>query len=189
MPYSSEVRVAVVSGTQPSIDVSLILWELSTTIDNANRLHNRQVDQDQVSVPVSGGTKTSFSLVRGPDFLANNNHSISLAAYQSGRPGPMFRSGRLETLPAGAPGNLGALVDVILVEQQRFTMAEINAMIPMPFTLADGNIVTTATLSSAPPSSNLTLVATGPLSGRPPTPIRFPLLSIYPTISLILRVS
>lgn len=162
MSYSSEVRVSTVKGASPSFNVSVILWELFTTIDNANRVRHMQVDQDQVSVPVSGGTIMPFSLVSGPDFLANRNHSISLAAYQRGIPGPMFRSGQLDTLPAGAPGNPDALVDVILVDQQRFTMAEMNARIPTPIRLPDGNTVTTVTVSSAPPSNTLTLVATGP---------------------------
>lgn len=162
MPYSSEVRVGVVSGTAPALGVSLTLWELSTTVDNANRLRHQQVDQDQISVQAAGGTRTGFSFFRGPDFLANNNHSISLAAYQSGLPGPMFRSGKLDTLPAGSPGNAAALVDILLIDPQRFTMTDINAMIPTPITLPDGNIVSTVTLSSAPPSRTLTLVATGP---------------------------
>lgn len=162
MSYSSEVRVDSVGGLSQQVDVSLILWELFTTIDNANRVRHVAVDNEQISVSVSGGTKTPFSFVRGPDFLANNNHTISLAAYQSGSPGPMFRSGRLDSLPAGAPGNPAALVDVMLVEQQRFTMADINAMIHTPMTLPDGNTVTTATVTSAPPSRTLTLVATGP---------------------------
>ena len=74
----------------------------------------------------------------------------------------MFRSGRMNTLPAGAPGNPDALVDVMLIDQQRFTMAEINGMIPTPMTLQDGTVVKTVTVTSAPPSRSLTLVATGP---------------------------
>lgn len=164
MPYASEVRVGTATGDPPDMNVSLLLWELSTTIDNAGRVREQQVDQDNVTVAVSGGTTTSFSFVRGPDFLSNNNHSISLAAYQEGLPGPMFRSGRFETLPAGSPGDPNGLVDILLVDQMRIPMADINSMIgaTLPMTLPDGNVIDTVTVSSAPPSDTLTLVATGP---------------------------
>jgi len=130
-------------------------------IDGDGRVRDARFNSDRVIVPVSGGNRTPFTLVRGTDFLANGRQ-ISLAAYQDGMPGPIFRSGRLQTLPAGAPGNRDALVSVILIGQQRFPIADINAMIPTPITLPDGNVVTTATVSSAPPSRTLTLVATGP---------------------------
>jgi hypothetical protein len=163
MAYSSEVRISSVSGPAPSIDVSLVLWELSTTIDNANRWHNHQTDQDRADISVSGGASTPFSFVRGPDFQANNGHDISLAAYHnlSSRPGPMFRSGRLAALPPGSPGNQAGLVDAILVKQSIFTMASINASIQTPFTLADGTVILTVVVSSAPPSRTLAFVATG----------------------------
>src|SRR5689334_1227451 len=162
MPYSSQIRVGAASGSPPSLDVSLTLWELFTTYDSASRAHQEQVDQEAVTVHVAGGASTPFSFVSGPSFTSNSNHDIGLAAYQAGQPGPVFRSGRLNTLPAGAPGNAAALVDVMLIDQRRFTMAEINAMIPLPMTLRDGTVITTATVTSAPPSRALTLVATGP---------------------------
>jgi hypothetical protein len=165
MPYSSEVRVWTATGDSPEMDVSLVLWELSTTIDNAGRVREQQVDQDNTTVSVSGGTTFPFSFVRGPDFLANNNHSISLAAYQAGgQSGPLFRSGRFETLPAGAPGNPDGLVDILLVDPMRVPMADINSMVAasLPMTLPDGNVINTITMTSAPPSDTLTLVATGP---------------------------
>jgi hypothetical protein len=161
MPYSSQVRVSTLSGTAPSGTVALTLWELFVTIDNSGRFRQQQVDQEQVSVQV-GGLPVPFAFTSGPSFTSNNNHTISLAGYQAGRPGPVFRSGRLDTLPAGAPGNTAALVDVLYLDQVRFTMAEINAMIPTPITLPDGTVISTATLTSAPPSNVLTLTATGP---------------------------
>jgi len=162
MPYASEIRVGVDSGSAPSITTNVTLWELSTTIDNAGRVRNQQVDQETVQVAVAGGVPFSVTTADGPSYLSRNNHSISLAAYQDGMPGAAFRSGPLETLPAGSPGDPNGLIDIMLVGAQRFTMAEINAMIPVPITLPDGNVISTATITSAPPSRNLTLVATGP---------------------------
>lgn len=162
MPYSSQVRVNDASGAAAQVNVSLTLWELSDVINGSGHIHEHQTDQDSTSVVASGGVPVGFSFVRGPSFSSNQNHDISLAAYQSGLPGPMFRSGRMSTLPAGAPGNPDALVDVMLIDQQRFTMAAINAAIPTPMTLQDGTVVKTATITSAPPSRSLTLVATGP---------------------------
>ncbi len=164
MSYSSEVRVSVASGNAPQTNVDLTLWELSTTIDGAGHVHEQQTDQDQTMVQVSGGTPFPFSFVRGPSFLMNNNHSIALAAYESGMPGPMFRSGRFDTLPAGSPGNPDGLVDIMLIAMTSQTVGDINTMLAaaMPLTLPDGNTVSTAMVSTAPPSRTVTLVATGP---------------------------
>ncbi len=162
MPYNSEVRVAVQSGSPFSGAVALQLWEISTTIDNAGRIRQQQVDQERVTTAVAGGVATAFSTMDGPSYTSRNNHDISLTAYQDPQPGPIFRSGRLVTLPPGSPGDPSSLVDVMLLNASRFTMAEINSMIPTPITLPDGNVVTTATVASAPPSRILTLTATGP---------------------------
>jgi hypothetical protein len=143
MPYSSEIRVEAVGGSQPSIDVSLILWELYSSLavgGNALVAHKDLIEQ--TSARVAGGAKATLSFKSAPGF-PGTNHSISLAAYQSDMPGPMFRSGALETLPADA------LVDVILLDQQRFTTAELGAMIPTPLTLpTDGHRIDTVTVTS-----------------------------------------
>ncbi|MET0534043.1 MAG: CFI-box-CTERM domain-containing protein [Steroidobacter sp.] len=162
MPYANQVRVSSQSGGPLSGAVEVQLWEMSTVFDSHNNSHINQVDQERISVAVSGGAATSFATVAGPTFLSNNNHQIALSVHQAALPGPIFRSGRMDTLPAGAPANASALVDIMLLELKRYTMADVNAMIPTPITLPDGNTVSTVTVTSAPPSRVLTLVATGP---------------------------
>ena len=161
MPYASEIRVNSQSGSAPSSQMDITLWELKHTYDNQGRSRDEQIDQETVSVNVAGGTQTAFATMDGPSYLSRN-HSMAMSAYQSGSPGPVFRTGQIDTLPTGSPGDPNGMVDVMFLDQMRFTMAEINAMIPTPITLPDGNIISTATLSSAPPSNELTLVATGP---------------------------
>lgn len=162
MPYASEVRVSSQTGTPYAGGVELQLWEVSTTYDNANRQHIRQVDQERITVSVAGGTSTAFATMDGPSYSARNNHDIALSAYQPGMPGPIFRSGRLVDLPPGSPGTPSSLVDTMFLDAVRFTTAGINAMIPTPITLPDGNVITTATITSAPPGRVLTLTASGP---------------------------
>jgi hypothetical protein len=162
MPYSSEVRVASQVGTPLSGAVAIQLWEISTTFDNENRVRDQQVDQERVTVTVAGAVPSAFATMDGPSYSSRNNHDIALSAYESTLPGPIFRSARLASLPPGSPGVPSSLVDVMLLDAVRFTMIAINAMIPTPITLDDGNVVSTATISSAPPGRILTVVATGP---------------------------
>jgi hypothetical protein len=164
MPYSSEVRVSSQSGSPLSGTVALTLWEIWTAIDNLGRVHDQQVDSERVTTAVAGGAPTAFSMTRGPDFKYPKNHDISLAAYQDPHPGPIFRSGRFDTLPPGSPGDRSHQVDVMLLDPVRFTIAEINSIIQgqLPITLSDGNVISTAIVTSAPPSRILTLTATGP---------------------------
>jgi hypothetical protein len=77
----------------------------------------------------------------------------------------MFRSGRLDTLPPGAPGNADGLVDVALLEQRRFTMAELSATISTPIALPDGTIVSGVNVLPAPPFQHSDARGVLPLTG------------------------
>jgi hypothetical protein len=162
MPYSSEIRVSSQTSGRFSGPVSIQLWEISTTFDQSNRFRDVQTDQERVTVTVAGAANTTFSTMDGPSYSARNNHDIAISAYQGTQPGPIFRSGRLQSLPPGSPGDPSSLLDTMLLDPRRFTIAEINMMITTPITLPDGTVVSTATVVSAPPSRTLTLTATGP---------------------------
>jgi len=168
MPYSSEVRVSNQSGPTYSGPVTLKLWEIFTTFNDSgrgNQTQDEQVDQDSVTVTVAGGANTAFATTDGPTYAARSNHDIGLSAYQGALPGPLFRSGRLASLPPGAPGDPSSLVDTMLLDSVVFTMAGINAAVTTPITLSDGTTVTSFVITSAPPSRTLTGTATG-LYGR-----------------------
>lgn len=136
--------------------MSSTLWELFTTVDNASNLRHQQVDQETVTVAVTGGIPSDVAFVRGPSFLEPLNHQISLAAYQTGMPGPVYRSGRHDTLPDQV------LVDVMLVERQVFALASLNDSISasLPFTLSDGTVVSSASIAPGA-AADLVLTATG----------------------------
>jgi hypothetical protein len=80
--------------------------------------------------------------------------------------GPLFRSGAMNTLPAGAPGNPGGLIEIAAAPAAQVSSAQVTAAAaaaPLP-ALPGGAVVTTRTVSLSPGLATLSIGGFVPVS-------------------------
>jgi hypothetical protein len=161
MPYSSQIRMAPASGANLSTPARIILWEITTQIDSAGRVGPNEANSEELNV-TTGSAATPFALFKDQTFFVAGA-DVALSAYVGAWPGPVFRSGRLTSLPTGAPANPAGLIDILLINPVVTTMASINAGIALrlPMTLTGGITVTSAVIGSVAANKELTLTAGG----------------------------
>jgi hypothetical protein len=175
--YETDVVIYDLSGTV-GLPTQGRLWELSPP-SGQREIEARTVQGGRITF-VHGGASAGASI--GISINEAPNPTF---------PGPLFRSGALSSLPAGAPANPGGLIEIGVLSAIPFPAAALNTAVtaaPLPGLPAGLTIATRATTLGA---GTATLVVTGtfviaePILGTVTLPFTYTLtFSIVPSMNM-----